>query len=198
MQSHRNIMRPVEGIHPDRSDATPLAVAAELPKQSLHAATAIQTSSGVQRLDVLEVGQRVLTRAGTFEEVTQIDHVTLTRRQILDSPDAAPIRFDPGALPDMPEQIATLMSPDCPIAWPEGPDDIDNFPARTFCDGGLIRAVIPDEGISYIRIHFETAQQINAGGIWVELGPDDSTPKELPRYVPKQVHELRVFRPLRT
>lgn len=165
---------------------------------SLDAATPVQTASGVQRLDALIVGQRVLTRAGTLNPITRIEHLTLTKRQLHDNPDIAPIRFDPGALPGMPDETATLISPDCPIAWADGATGSDKFPARAFCDGGLIRWVMPDEGIHYIQVFFATTQQIDVGGIWVELTAGDRMPCAAVTPVPKPATEIRMFRPLHT
>lgn len=165
---------------------------------SLDAATPVQTASGMQRLDALVVGQRVLTRSGAFEPITRIDCLTLTKRQLLDNPDIAPIRFDPGALPGMPNERATLISPDCPIAWTDGQTGSDRFPARAFCDGGLIRWVMPDEGIHYIQLFFATTQQIDVGGVWVELYAGERAPCATPTHVPKPVNEIRMFRPLQS
>lgn len=203
MQRHRkNVLPQGESCHSanDHEDQTltvKLSKQSLLPQQSLDAATPVYTPKGVERIDALTVGQRVLTRSGAFEQITQIDHHRLTNRQLHDMPDAAPIRFDPGALPGMPDGPAILVSSDCPIAWAEGPQGTDHFPARAFCDGGLIRWVIPEDGIHYIRLHFEQSQQLCIGGLWVELTRESETRSGVNALAPTLVRDSRVFRPLR-
>lgn len=196
MQSHSEAALPPLGHLPLQVDETEAAPSP--PKQALHAETPVQTSAGVQRLTALKVGDHVMTRSGTLQPITRIDHTVFTKRQLQTMPEAAPIRFDPGALPGLPEDIETLVSPDCPIAWSENDAKLERFPAHAFCDGGLIRSVIPDEGIHYIRLQFATAHQICVGGIWIELSPDDTKVVEFPQRAPKLIHEIRVFRPLRS
>lgn len=200
MQSHRSILLPPDGTSPSAQASTfptDTASAPAQPTQSFDAATPVQTDHGMKRMDALSVGDRVLTRSGAFAPIAAIDRVALTKNQLHDAPDVAPIRFDPGALPDMPDGPATLLSPDCAVAWSTDAHNTTTFPARAFCDGGLIRRVIPSEGVTYIRLHFDAAQEICAGGIWVALDRvacacDQST---LPG--PALVHDACVFRPLR-
>lgn len=197
MQSHRKIILPFEGSFAADIDHEDQSLAPQLPHQSLDAATLVQTPKGVARIDRLAAGDRVLTRSGAFEPVTQIDHFHLTNRELHDTPDAAPIRFDPGALPGVPDGPAILISPDCAISWGQGPDGATHFPARAFCDGGLIRWVIPEGGIHYIRLHFETAQQLYIGGLWVSLDQASDAPHETNAAIPVLVHDSCVFRPIR-
>ncbi|GAB5449192.1 Hint domain-containing protein [Gymnodinialimonas sp.] len=197
MQPHSTLVRPLEVPPASPADETETPPAIVAARHSFAAPTLIQTPGGKQRLDTLEVGQHVLTRASAFAQITGIDHTRFTKRDLQDNPDFAPIRFDAGALPGVPEDGAALVSPDCLINWAEDPDGIDRFAANSFCDGGLIRRVIPEDGIHYIRLHFEGPQQLCIGGIWVELGPDTCPALDMPRRAPKLVQEIRIFRPLR-
>lgn len=196
MQSHSEQLQAPEAPLPSFSDDD-LAVTPDPACQSLEAATPIQTSLGLRPVHELEVGQHVLTRSGTYKPITGIDHTRFTKRHLQDNPDLAPIRFDPGALPDTDNGVATLVSPDCPVAVSQGAQGSENFAARAFCDGGLIRWVIPDDGIHYIRLHFAAPQEICASGIWVALAPEDHNVLNMTRHVPKLVQEIRIFRPLR-
>ncbi|OAN69453.1 hypothetical protein A8B78_21515 [Jannaschia sp. EhC01] len=182
---------------PSPSDTADVTCTPGPARQSLAADTLIETATGMRPLQNLTVGEKVMTRAGTFQPITGIIHTHFTTSQLQDTPDLAPIRFDPGALPGMPEDTATLVSPDCPIAWAEGANGIDHFPARAFCDGGLIRRVIPEDGIHYIRLLFATPQEICAGNIWLELSREDRSDAGRSCRVPKLVQEIRVFRPMR-
>lgn len=197
MQTHCKIALPPGENFPSAKDHEDHPQTVQLPKQSMDAATPVYTPKGVERIDALAVGQRVLTRSGAFEPIIQIDHLHLTNRQLRDTPEAAPIRFDPGALPGMPDGPAILVSSDCPITWAEGPQCADRFPARAFCDGGLIRWVIPEDGIHYVRLHFEQTQQLCVGGLWVELDRKPETRCNTNVLAPRLVHDSRVFRPLR-
>lgn len=197
MQSHRTVAQPFAAPFPPPTvDPAPDAMQ-EPARQSLADSTLVQTTKGLATLGSLGAGQRLLTRSGTFEHVTAIGRTHLTRRQLQDNPELAPIRFDPGALPGMLEDVATLVSPDCPVAWSASPRGGGRYPARAFCDGGLIRSVIPDDGITYVRVHFATAQEIRAGGIWVHLAPEDQKIIPMACPVPRPDNEIRMFRPLR-
>lgn len=148
----------------------------------------------------LSVGDTVVTRSGKPQPITRIDHLTITQRQLQDDPSLCPIRFDAGALPGMPDDPATLVSPDCLIMSDTGqtdakPSDFRHFPARAYCDGGMVRRVIPDEGLHYIRLHFAATQEICVGGIWVEMRAEDLCGAETSGQPSAQVFELWTNRP---
>lgn len=196
MQSHREtILPPEDNSVSAQAHADPASTPAR-PHQSFAADTPIQTRDGVQRVDALAVGDRVLTRSGEYAQIEHIDRIHLSRQQLLDAPEIAPIRFDPGALPGMSDGPAMLLSPDLPIEWTPEPNTTTSHPARAFCDGGLIRCVIPDEGIDYIRLHFKQAQRLCVGGLWVELDRTKRHGRARPVPAPTLVHDTRVFRPL--
>lgn len=197
MQSHRKILLPQGENCPSEINLRDQPLTAQLPQQSLDAATPVHTPTGVERVDALVVGHRVLTRSGAYAAITQIEHLHLSNRQLHDTPEAAPVRFDPGALPGIPDGPAILVSSDCPISWAEAPNDIDRFPARAFCDGGLIRCVLPEDGIHYIRLYFEQTQQLCVGGLWIEINQKTEARNNARGLAPRLVHDSRVFRPLR-
>lgn len=206
MQPHRSIAQslaaPVPSpTVPTNTDADANFAAAPVPgraRQSLADTTQVQTSNGLVALGSLSVGQRLMTRAGTLEPITGIERIHFTKRQLQHTPDLAPIRFDPGALPGMEEEgVATLVSPDCIISWSASPLSNGRYPARAFRDGGLIRSVIPEEGITYIQLCFATTLEIRAGGIWVHLAPGEQTILSTACPVQNPDNETRVFRPLR-
>lgn len=216
MQSHRHSLSPAMGAHP--LEALPPQITARPVNKNtpidpppaagphlmaFEAATPIQTPSGVRRVDALCAGDWVLTRSGTSVPILSIDTIHLTAKQLHEAPNSAPIRFDPGALPDMPEAEAVLLAPDLPITWSPEPGTAigAHYPARAFCDGGLIRWVIPAEGVRYIRLHLADPQQICAGGIWVVLNETQETDRSIahvpvPVPAPSRRNDIRVFRPL--
>lgn len=196
MQSTNQLSRSAELRLDERSEASEPILVPTLPKQAFAAQTPIQTEHGFQALSELSLGQRVLTRLGTLEPITEIEHFHFTKRQLHDMPEATPVRFDPDALPSMTDTSAVLISADCPVSWTEDPNSLTRFPAKAFCDGGLIRRVIPEEGIHFIRLHLATTQQICAGGIWVELDVDGATNVVFDVHVPKQDQDIRTFRPI--
>ncbi|UWQ95010.1 Hint domain-containing protein [Rhodobacteraceae bacterium M385] len=196
MQFTSQLSRSAELRLDERSEASEPIQVPTLPKQAFAAQTPIQTEQGFQALSELSVGQRVLTRLGTLEPITEIEHFHFTKRQLHDMPEAAPVRFDPNALPSMTETSAILISADCPVSWAEDPNSLTRFPAKAFCDGGLIRRVIPEEGIHFIRLHLPAAQQICAGGIWVELDADRTSEVAFDVHVPQLVQDIRIFRPI--
>lgn len=186
--------------------AAPTAPVAH-PTQSLCATIPLQTRTGPQAAGTLKAGQQIRTRDNTFATITQVERTHLTRLELHDAPASAPIRFEPGALPGMENSAAVLLSPDCIIFWIDtvaeaglniGPAAImPRFPAKAFCDGGLIRRVIPDDGITYVRLHFDAAHQICTGGLCVSFAPEgDAILEEASLAPPKLVHEIRIFRPI--
>lgn len=168
------------------------------PSFAIDAATPVQTPRGICRLDDVRIEDHVQTHSGAFVKVTETDIWTITQQELHDTPEIAPIRFDPGALPDMSADRAILVSPDLPIHW--NADDADGlgpcYPARAFSDGGLIRKVIPEGGITYIRLYLARPEQLCLAGLWCTLHSD--TPGSVLASVPGQKHpwDKRVFRPL--
>lgn len=150
------------------------------PGRSVEATSLIRTTLGLRMAKDLSVGDHLYTRSGTPQPLTRIDHIKITTCGIHDDAALAPVRFDPGALPGMSGDTAILLSPDCPVSMAADATDTRQFPARAHCNGGMIRRVIPDAGIHYIRLGFQTPQDICLGGLWVTQDAD-ATPWAMPR-----------------
>lgn len=167
------------------------------------ASTPIKTPSGTVQIGDLRVGDIVTTHTGRTARIACIDRRHLSAAALHASPDAAPIRFEAGALPGMTEEISLLLSGDLPVTVPaviNGAEtdatSLTQFPAKAFCDGGLIRHVIPEDGVHYVNLRLDGTHQICAAGIWVEA--DASCPNALPVGIPVQWHgrDSCEFRPL--
>ncbi len=182
---------PVSGTH----SVAPAPVGVE-------ASTPIQTPDGIRLISALTPGDLVSTRGGGTARVMSIDSLHLSVDDLHRCPDAAPIRFDPNTLPGMANDVALLVSGNLPVHVPPPAGGLESitgnnqFPAKAFCDGGSIRAVIPEEGIRYVNLHLDGTHQICAAGVWVEA--DASVPiTHLPR-TPSQsrVRDIGGFHPL--
>ncbi|QXT39226.1 Hint domain-containing protein [Gymnodinialimonas ceratoperidinii] len=195
MQLTHEKMFPVEQAVSDVSPHDQAVHLPDLPRQSLSADTIVQTEDGLLPLASVRVGQRLRTRLGTLEPVTRITRYHFTLSQLHDQPEAAPIRFDEDALPDLQQDCAVLMSADCPITRATSGGHAETYPASAFCDGGAIRRVLPEGGIDFIRVHLDSPHQISAGGIWVELDKD-ARPVSSKVAVPHMTGDRRVFRPI--
>ncbi|ABD54014.1 Hint domain-containing protein [Jannaschia sp. CCS1] len=195
MTTQSNNAPPQMGTLPFPIAAQEAGPASAPPHRALDAGTLVRTPLGVQPVKSLSVGDHLVTRSGTPAPITGIDHLLVSRRQMQDDATLAPIRFDPGALPGMPDAPAILVSPDCPIFRSADASDLRPFPARAFCDGGRVRRVIPDDGIHYIRLHFGAPHDICVGGVWMELGADTACGPHTSGQKPAPVPHMRPVRP---
>lgn len=171
------------------------------------ASTPIRTPSGITQVGALAAGDLVTTHTGRAVRIVSVNRRHLSAAELHNRPDDAPIRFDPAALPGMLDGITLLLSGDLPMTVPamaNGPDgsegdapQISQFPARAFCDGGLIRRVIPEEGVHYVKLCLEGTHQICAAGLWVEA--DACCQINRPATIPSQWHgrDTCEFRPIR-
>ncbi len=191
---------------PSNSNEEMVADFAPVPPVGFSAATPIETPDGLMCISALAVGDTVVTLNGTLARIEAIDCVHLTAQDLHNRPSDAPIRFDPMAVPGMMNETAVLLSGGLPVHIPVQPDGTcmmhrsggtSQFPARAYCDGGLIRRVIPEDGVTYINLHLDGTHQICAAGIWVEVDASGPVTPKTAIPIQRPASGTCEFRPMR-
>jgi hypothetical protein len=135
--------------------------------------TSISTAKGERLVEQLNVGDRVITRDNGIQKVAWIGQRTLTRADLMKTPEFAPVVIKAGSLGDGYPERDLVVSPNHRLlsASPELElivNDREALVATKHMVGknGIV-TMVPNE-VTYVHVMFENHEVILSNGLWTE------------------------------
>jgi hypothetical protein len=158
--------------------------------------TVIATPFGEQRVEDLNVGDRVLTRDNGLQEIRWIGSSRLTATDLAGSPDLKPILIRSGALEHGLPEADILVSPWHNVL-------IQSPSTRAFFDENEVLAaashltgidgvdVVDVDAVTYIHFMFDRHEVVLSNGFWSEsLRPDDAVMESMGQAKRQEIFKL--------
>jgi hypothetical protein len=135
----------------------------------------LRTPCGLRRIEIVRPGDLIVTRSNGLQPVQMVWKRRLTRQQLEQHPDLAPVRLRPRAIGPMMPQRDLLVAPDHRLLIPgcriAGVPDAVSVLTEARKIAGSSDAVFVDhdvESVTYYQLVFESHQVLAVNGLPVE------------------------------
>ncbi len=166
-----------------------------VPLLGICGSTPLQTSTGTIKAQDLSLGDQIMSEHGGQVTLRDFTSTHFSRTDLLLNRKHAPIRFDHGSLSDDSQSEALLVAPDMPVhVDPTGEHTVR---AEHLANGGVVRAVIPDDGVTYFSLRFSQPATLKIRGLRLCFGTTACSTASAQTALNFRQEERRVFRPMR-
>ncbi len=157
--------------------------------------TVLQTIDGYSAAADLTPGDSIRDENGVLRRILKVSKITFSKATLLTNRALAPIRIECSGDEPSDDTIAVLVSPDQPIHVGDHCDQ--TLRADLLGNGGSIRPVIPDDGITYLTFKLADHATFAISGLRVRIGERADPDTIGHTALTWRQEEKRVFRPLR-
>ncbi|MEX3016355.1 Hint domain-containing protein [Gymnodinialimonas hymeniacidonis] len=182
-----------EGLEWDQAASTNAHAAP--PLLGVAAATPFQTTKGTVKAQDLCSGDEIICADDKPVTVRNIETTRLSRTDLLLNRARAPIRFDHGSLSEDSQMETLLIAPEMPVhVDPVGEITVL---AEQLANGGTVRTVIPDDGVTYVTLHLSRPVSVTVQGLRLCFDAVSCKANSATAALTFHREEKRVFRPMR-